>query len=346
METEDEKLVEKWFKIRNISSGTQKSYVIALKYYVEVTNKTPKELIEEAKEEVSHIVPRKRTVYKYLLEFKNYLDNSKLSPSTEKLYFYAIVSFYKAFDLSIVNNILKCPGDLRLEKNRDNYLTREEICQLITVSPPREKAIIHLAALSGIGQQEVRNLKIKQLLIFAGQAIGNELDDVYDLFLFEEEVLSKFLTIELIRNKNNEKYHIIIPPEASRDIITYLKDRCYGKNEKIRIKNNDDTIFVNTLGNKLSGDSVVTNLRNLGEKAGFKKEKNVYSFWRFQTLRKYFVSTIINKIGKQIIAYYIAGLRIDYKDRNYWNKNPEVLKKHYIEFLPFLSVDNAQIKKT
>jgi hypothetical protein len=337
MNSEDEDLMEKWFEIKNISSGTQKSYKIALKYFVELTNKKPSELIDKAKEEEQHIIPRNRTIYKYLPKFKDYLLTKKLSNSTVKLYFYAVCSFYKAFDLSVINNTKLFTDDV-ISKSFDDYVTCEEICQMITVSPPRERALIHLAALSGISQQEIRNLTINQLLS-ACSIIGIDLEDVDDLFLFEDDVLSEVLTMDLTSSENTVKHHIFIPPEVGREIIAYLKDRCYGANRKIRIKNNDDTIFVNIYGNKLSGDSVVKNLRNLGEKLGFNVEKNAYCYWRFKSLRKYFVSTIINKIGTQILAYYIAGLRLDESDRTYWNEHPELLKKHYLEFLPFLSLD-------
>jgi len=45
MINEDKEILEKWFLIRNISSGTQKSYLIALNEFLEVTNRTPAELI-------------------------------------------------------------------------------------------------------------------------------------------------------------------------------------------------------------------------------------------------------------------------------------------------------------
>lgn len=337
MDNADKKLVKEWFNIKNISRDAQKSYKLALKCFVDVIKKKPTKLIEEAKEEENCIVPRKRTVYKYLLKFKNYLYGCELAPSTGRLYFYAVCSFYTAFDLSIVNNFKVFPGEVRLKKNVDNYITREEICQLIDIAPPRESAIIYLAALSGISKREVQKLTIKQLLI-AGSEVGYHMEDVYDLFQYEEEILSEVLTIDLTKSANSVKHHLFIPPEVSREIIAYLKERCYGKNDKIRIKGRDDKIFVNRYGNKLSTDSIITNLRNLGEKAGFIKEKNTYCFWRYQSLRKYFVSLIINKKGGQIVAYYMAGLRISNNDRSYWIAHHEELKRHYIEFLPFLSL--------
>lgn len=56
-------------------------------------------------------------------------------------------------------------------------------------------------------------------------------------------------------------------------------------------------------------------------------------------MRKYFISTIINEIGDHILADYLAGHKIDNIKRAYWIAGPEVLKKKYIEVLPFLSIE-------
>jgi hypothetical protein len=157
--------------------------------------------------------------------------------------------------------------------------------------------------------------------------------------------MSNVLTIEITRSKSKIRHHTFIPPEATREIITYLKERCYGRNKKIRIKSNDDTIFVNVSGNKLSRDSVVTNFRRLGLKAGFQREKNTYSFWRAHALRKYFISIIINKTSSKIFADYTAGHKINKQDRTYWQVNPDDLKNHYLEVLPSLSIDKEKLKE-
>lgn len=344
MECSDENIIGEWFLRRNISSGTQKIYRIALRYFSDLIDKRPNELIEEAEsEEDVGIRPRKRNVNKYLLKYKRYLEDSEVAPSTTNLYFSAIKSFYKSFDITIP--VIKLSsGDIGLDKNIGKPLTRKDIHKLISVASPREKAIIYLMALSGMGQQEARDLSIRKLIDSASSAIEKDLDDVYDLFRFEEEVLKEILTIEITRKKVNYKHHTFIPPEATREIITYLKERCYGRNEKIRIKNNSDLIFVSNYGCKLSRDSIVTNFRRIGTMVGLKRESGSYSYWRSHALRKYFITTIINKTGAKTIADYMAGHKINDQDRTYWKADPEDLKKHYIKAFPYLSLDKAKIK--
>lgn len=198
-------------------------------------------------------------------------------------------------------------------------------------------------AMTGMGQQEARDLTIRKFIESASSAIGKEIDDVYDLFKFEDEILQEILTLNITRQKTSYSYITFIPPETSREIINYLKKRCYGGNENIRVENNSEPIFASKYGGQMSRDSIVTNFRNTGIKAGFKKEKNAYSFWRSHSLRKYFISTFINKKGEKVIADFMAGHKINDMDRTYWQANPEDLKNMYIDAFPALSLDAAGV---
>lgn len=340
---EDELLLEKWFLIRNISSGTQKTYMQAVNDYTSLLGKNLSELLEEAKEEnLSTIEIMDRKVTLNLLRFKKHLKESGKAPKTVNLYYSAIVSFYKAFHI-ILPEIKMDKGDIGLEKNMGKRMEREDILKLAGLAPPREKALIYLMALSGMGQQEARDLKINKFLDAASQAIKVDLKDVSDLFTHEEQVLEEVLTLSITRKKVKYRHLTFVPPEASREIINYLKERNFGRNKKIRIKNKNENLFVNNKGAKLSRDSIVTNFRRIGLEAGFEKEKSSYSFWRSHSLRKYFISKIINKIGDKTIADYMAGHAISSQDRTYWEANPKDLKKLYLLALPHLSIDQVKV---
>jgi len=58
------------------------------------------------------------------------------------------------------------------------------------------------------------------------------------------QILKEVLTLEITRKKSKIRHHTFLPPEAAREMLSYLKERCYGRNEKIRVKDNDDYIFV------------------------------------------------------------------------------------------------------
>lgn len=344
MKEEDEDLLDHWFLIRNLSTGTQESYRIAIRDYSKIIGKNPKDLIDEAEEEEdAGMRPRKRKVTHYLLKFKKHLENKGIAPGTLSLYVSAVRSFYKAFDITLPEIKLD-QGDIGLEKNIGKRLTRNDLHKLISAANHRERALIYLMTLTGMGQQEARDLKIKKLLNSAGAEVDMELENVYDLFKHENQILREVLTLEITRKKSKIRHHTFLPPEATREILSYLKERCYGRNEKVRVINIDDYIFVNNVGNQLSRDSIVTNFRRIGQQAGFQKEDGAYSFWRSHALRKYFISNIINKIGEKIIADYMAGHKINNQDRTYWQANPDDLKQHYLKALPYLSIDEAKIR--
>lgn len=62
-------------------------------------------------------------------------------------------------------------------------------------------------ALSGMGQQEARDLTLRQMIKFASMAIDKELYDVYDLFKFEDEITKEIITIEITRKKVKIRHH-------------------------------------------------------------------------------------------------------------------------------------------
>jgi integrase len=341
---EDKLLLEKWFLIRNIESSTQKTYMLPVKEYTSLLGKTLIELLKEAKDEnLSTIEITDRMVTLNLLRFKKHLKDSGKAPSTVNLYYAAIISFYRAFNI-ILPEIILDKGDIGLEKNIGKRMEREDIQKLIGVAPPRERALIYLMALSGMGQQEARDLKIKTILDAASSATGHDLKDVYDLFTHEKDVLEEVLTLSITRKKVKYRHHTFLPPEATREIISYLKERCYGRNKNIRITNINDTVFVNKKGSELSRDSIVTNFRRIGLETGFKKEKGCYSYWRSHSLRKYFITTVINKGGNKTFADYMAGHVINSQDRTYWKPSVDDLKKVYLKVLPHLSIDHAKVR--
>ena len=344
MKVEDERLIKKWFLLRNIDDGTQESYKTSLDQYCALIGKTPTEFYKEAdKEEEAGIRPIKAKVTEYLLEYKDYLKKSGKAPTTTKLYFSAIKSFYKSFAITLPE-IKMDSGDIGLEKNIGKPLSKNDIRRLANAASSRERALIYLMSLSGMGQQEARDLTVKNFLDSASHAIGKPIEDVYDLFKLEDEILKEILTLHITRKKVRYRYITFIPPEASREIINYLKERCYGRNEKVRVINNNDYIFSSKNGGQMSRDSVVTNFRRIGLLAGFKRDKGAYSYWRSHALRKYFISTLINKKGEKIIADFMAGHKINNQDRAYWQANSDDLKKMYQDALPALSIDEANVK--
>ena len=340
----DHVLFDTWILRKGLEKSTFRTYLQCLKKYCMVTGMTPAELISEAEEEEeSGIRMRKRKINLRLLQFRKALEDEGKAPSTISLYYYAIRSFYEAMDITMPK--LRQPsGDICLEQNYGKLITREELRTLVSMAPPREKALIYLMALSGMAQAEARRLTIRKFLDAAGDAIGRELETVEDLFNARDELMDEIITLDIVRKKVNYRYMTFIPPEATREIINYLRERMYGRNEKIRIRDYDGALFVEVNGEDIDRDVIVTNFRRIGLEAGFKKKDGAYSFWRAHALRKYFISTIINKLGDKVLADFLAGHKISDVDRAYWYMDPEDLKRRYMKALPYLSIDGVEVR--
>jgi len=177
----------------------------------------------------------------------------------------------------------------------------------------------------------------------AGEAIKKDIRTINDLFDLKDELKNAVITLHITRKKVNYRYITFIPPEATKYIIMYLKERVFGSNKKIQIKNYDSSLFVKNNGEPIDRDVIVTNFRRIGLQAGFKKNDGAYSFWRAHGMRKYFISTIMNKLGDKVLADFLAGHKISDVDRAYWYMDPEDLKKRYMKALPYLSIDKTKV---
>ncbi|HEX3013424.1 MAG TPA: site-specific integrase, partial [Methanobacterium sp.] len=167
---------------KDIRKGTQKSYKLALKQYCEYTSKTPEELIGEAEdEEEKGIKLSRRKIQSYILGYRKMLEESGKAPKTINLYISAVRSFYDTFDIILPKIKLK-KGDICLEANYGKLLTKEDLLKLANAAAPRERALIYMMALSGMAQNEARNITITKFLESASEATDIKLKTVYDLF--------------------------------------------------------------------------------------------------------------------------------------------------------------------
>ncbi|MGC9517439.1 MAG: tyrosine-type recombinase/integrase [Methanomicrobiales archaeon] len=336
---DDQKRIDLWVLRKDLEDSTIKYYTEFLKYYCKLVGLTPDELVREADlEEEKGIKLRDRKLNFYFLKMKNQLKKEDKAEGTINLYIYAVKSFYDSMDIQ-VPYIKTSRGDITQEENYGKLITREELSKLVSVAAPRETALIYLMALSGMAQAEARNLTIRKFMEVAGEAIHRDIQTIDDLLQCQYKLRKVILTIHITRKKVNYRYITFIPPEVTMKILDYLKERAYGGNPKIRIKDYESALFVKNNGQPIDRDVIVTNFRRIGLKAGFKKKEGAYSYWRSHGMRKYFISTIMNNMGDKTLADFLAGHKISDVDRAYWYMDPESLKKRYREALPYLSID-------
>jgi integrase len=228
----EKEILKMWYTRRNLSKGTQRIYEVVIEDYKNYTQKSLEQLINEAEdEEECGIRMRKRNIMKDLVGFKAELESRGYAPGTIKNQIAGLISFYKAFDIHIPSIHLP-EGDIGLEQNQGKLLTREEIKAMIDVANTRDKALIYLLALSGMSQAEARHLTVKKFLDSASEAINKEIPDLDKFFEYENKILDEIITLNVVREKVHYRYQTFIPPEATKAIIAYLKERKNNRNEK------------------------------------------------------------------------------------------------------------------
>ncbi|WP_265101180.1 tyrosine-type recombinase/integrase [Methanobacterium paludis] len=236
-----------------------------------------------------------------------------------------------------------------LEKNYGHLLTKKEIKKLIDVSNSRDTAIIYTMALTGMSQNEIKNLTIIKFLESASDAIKKRINSLDDLFNYEDELTKDtIITLEITRQKINYRYHTFLPPEATKAIITYLHERCSHPDKRIHPQGVNGPLFVVNkgmyIGKKITRSAISGIYQTRGVKSGFEHREGSYRAWRSHGMRKYFMSTIINKTHNHDLANYLVGHTISATERAYWFADPKELKKEYLKVLPYLSLDGAEVK--
>lgn len=342
--TSENLILEKWFTRNGLSEGTRNLYERSIREFKEFIGKNLSELIDEAmNEQIKSIMPMNRFVNEYIFSFKNHLDEIGNAPGTVNHKIAGVKSFYKAYDIQFID-IKTHRGDTVLDKNIGKLLTKKDIKKMVDVSNARDRALLYLMALTGMAQNEVRNLTIRQFMKYAGLAIGREFETIEQLFEFEDELLEDIIILEVVRKKVNYRHHVLLSPEATRPIIAYLKERYYHRNENRHIKSLNGPIFVTNKGTPMTRTGIGSEIKRLGKLVGFKSdEEGAYSYWRPHAFRKYFISTIIRTTGDILLADYLVGHKISETTRAYWIIQPEELKEKYLKAYEHLSIDSVKI---
>lgn len=336
---EDDKLLFNWFSKRDLSLSTQEVYTYAMRDYCRFLDNTLSQLLDEAESEQDTVKKmRERHIEGYLSGFKAYLSQMGLSANTIRIKLKAVISFYRNYDITVPDMTFK-KGELCMDKNRGRLPTKDEISLMMSSCDPKGRTMISIMAMTGMSQAEVRHLTFKHVL----NAVGKK--DIKELIESKHEICEEVHSITLVRKKVGYKYMTFIPPETMEELINYITARKNHPKKEKRPQNSNDRIFVNRFGGRLSGKAVSAYMRRVGLRLGFESEFGSYGFWRPHGMRKYFISTIINKTGDNVLAHFCAGHKVDAITGAYWYPNEEDLKQRYLKALPYLSIRGVKIKE-
>jgi integrase len=340
-ELQKDKTIVEWFDTIKPSEGTIKAYLSALQSYTEFTEKTPEELISEAEQDISAgVLPRRRSIKRYLNEFHNHLQDNELADKTIHRLMSAVRSFYTSFDIDIPK-LAKAEHAITVKEENLPIPTKSDLQDVLKVCEPLEKAIVLVGASSGLSTNEIIRLTVKQF------------KDGYD-------PETKVTTLPLRRAKVKFDFITFLSPEASQAVWDYLayrnretkdnrekrinqleKQKIYVDNNFLFCKTNISNDFLKSKNDKerqLTNDIIMKIYRTISEKAGKNSSGGNWNVMRSHNMRRYFNSTLLNAGCDSFHVNFWMGHKQDATQAAYFRASPEKLRELYLKYVPFLTI--------
>ncbi|HWQ96280.1 MAG TPA: tyrosine-type recombinase/integrase [Candidatus Methylomirabilis sp.] len=322
----DPRIVQ-WFNLKDSSKGTQKTYLGYMKKFCECVGKTPTEIIREAEDETRKgLLLSERNTIVYITKFKQCIR--ELAPKSQALGMATINSFYENFDIPLSSSVKKQRSALPKKENQ-NFLKREDVENLITHAQNlRDKAIFLCMATSGMGKQEITNLRMSDIT-FGGDGIS---------------------TISIRRQKANRDLITFISPEATQALKIYIDER--NRDPELAVKGKNDLVFITYInagryrggkGGIISERGFTKIFRDLGKKLGYGNGDD-YVKSRSHALRKFFTSTLEGAGFPKAKVDFMVGHAVNGVDFAYYFRDPAELKELYIKYLQHITFFDKEIE--
>lgn len=303
-------LFEVFCSNRNIKNSTIKSYRSAILKYESFHKMALKDLIDEAIiDEESNIPLKNRLIKRRLMDFRDYLLDSRLSINTVRTYFSRIMAFYKHFEIELpyLNDI---KFDNAYLSSYHDLPTKKDIMEACSISRLSFKAVVLFISSSGCAKAETLSLAVGDFVRATDDYhSGGSIEDILDELAIRKDVVAGFY---LKRIKTGKFYYTFCSPEASFYIVNYLRSR-----EGLSL---DDKLF------DFSDDSLMYNFKKVNDRLGMGFVGN-YRFFRSHSLRKFHASNI------GLSADYVDELQGRAKTKvheAYIKTNPKRLKEIYM----------------
>ncbi len=148
-------VLEQFFKDKGSSENTMKLYQYAVMHYENLHNKSIEELLEEADmEEEQGIRWKKRSIRRYLIQFRNDLYTSK-SENTAKKYMSCIKTLYRHYEIELQPlPSFDSKQILTKQEIKDAYYEANNVC----------KCIILMGISTGLSKIDMLNLTVDDFL--------------------------------------------------------------------------------------------------------------------------------------------------------------------------------------
>ncbi len=330
-------LVIEWLEGIDASKSTFSNYTHAMRRYCNFTGLTPIELLEEAEAEITGgVLMRKRKIKGYLISFRSSLKDEGLAPKSIGNIMTGANSFYRCNDIDLPNlNNRKQFSPKPLKKN-SLWIEKTDIQAILEHAGVRDRAIILIMVSSGLAQSDVLDLRVKD--------IKNGYDENTGI-----------TTLSVRRIKTDYDFTTFLTPEAGRAVLSWIELRNQ-KHEKFKVRSDNDFLFIkrdvpdsylktyDDSERLLDKYGLMAIFRRLSVATGRETDKGTWSLVRAHNLRKYFNSTLLNNGADIFFTDYLMGHKIDQMHEAYYRADPVKLREKYMRSLPFLSLEDTEVK--
>ena len=323
---------EEFCQERNLKKETIKGYKSSIKKYTDYYKMTLDELIDEAiDEETENIDKRRRSIKTRLLQYRTHLlTETSLKHSTIKAHMKSIQTIYSHFDIDLPKlPPVKSKENDTVQTTYFDLPTREQIGMAVEIAGIRVASLILFMASSGTGRTECANMTIQDFTdacreYYTSETLPEIIEELYGCL---EPIVPTFY---LFRQKTSKKYYTFCTPETTNAIIEWLQLRL-----KICEEHEEELTFEDSLWD-LTQRQITYHLSNINDELGF-GFKGSYRFLRPHTLRKFHASNI--GLSEDNIDL-LQGRSRDSVHETYIKTNPSEFKKIYMNVM-----NNVEIKK-
>lgn len=334
----ENEIFDYWYMKRDLAPASKIAYSNAMNLFLDKLNYTILDLYNSFQEikENNEDIDETYFGFQIIKIFDELKKNPDFSSRYVKQVHTSLQSFCKTFkfilpEIKIKTNNKRC--------NIRRLPEKHEIRKALSISSPRNKAIISIAIMSGMRCNEISHMTFPELIENINAEIGTSYHTVHDLIENQERILAQDVYTYHTRSwKTNFDYTTFIPAETMKLILEYL--------ETIPTQKLDATQHVfrtNSNDKPLLSKSISSSFNYLSKQCGFEEPqvKGQYGIFAPHQLRRYFFTNVMNTVGSTYADMW-TGHKLSEVHSAYIRVDQSMIDK-YRECLPVLSVTNQSL---
>lgn len=317
----NDKLLKRMFRRKNLEKDSINNYLTALSEYCNLLDKTPTELINEAKTEKQTILyDYERSINDHIDDFYDHLQKEQVMNSTRSLKMRMVIAFYNYYKAD-PPEAPKFKRD-KVVKKGSNIIEMKHIQEVMqSLGNIKHKAIITFLCSSGLRSKDMRLIKVDEF-VEATQEYHSE-DDINNV-IPELEGNPVIPCWDFENSKRDIDTLTFNTPECTEYVIKYLKTK--------KELNNEDYLFSsdkNGYNKPLSERGLISIFNQANDRNNYPILGNKVRLFHAHGLRAFFGTTITNKGVPYSIVKKMMGHSFTAVDSVYVYPSREACKKFY-----------------